>query len=397
MGKNERRSLSIFRFAVIMNLTSTLLLVLGCDRKQETASPPVVTVAKVTQMTVPIYLNYVGTTQSVRSVDIVARVEGFLWERHFVDGADVKEGDLLFVIDPRQYQASRDNARGQLSEDEAALAYAREQVERYRPLAEKQYITRDAFDQYVTKVKEAEAAVEADRAAVRLAELNLSYCKMYAPFDGRIGQRQVDVGNVVGSTQGFGQTTGLANIVQLDPIYVYFSPTERDLPEILRKRNEGDLLVTVILPDESIHPHQGRVDFIDNTVDSTTATITMRAVVPNPEKTLLPGQYAKVRVLLTTKPNAIVVPEQAVSEEQDGLSVLVVGKDNKVEERKVEVGTIYNGMRVIENGLKPDELVITEGLQKVKPGSLVQTKLVSSENSSKRPVASPSPSKEVSN
>lgn len=380
-----------------MSLTFTLFLVAGCDRKQEQAAIPVVTVANVTQMTVPIYLNYVGTTQSVRSVDIVARVEGFLWERHFVDGADVKEGDLLFFIDPRQYQASLDNAHGQLAEDEAALAYAREQVERYRPLAEKQYITRDAFDQYVTKVKEAEAAVEADRAAVRLAELNLSYCKMYAPFNGRIGQRQVDVGNVVGSTQGFGQTTGLANIVQLDPIYVYFSPTERDLPEILRKRNEGDLLVTVILPDESIHPHQGKVDFIDNTVDSTTATITMRAVVPNPEKMLLPGQYAKVRVLLTTDPNAIVVPEQAVSEDQHGLYVLVVGNDNKVEERKVEAGTIYNGMRVIENGVKQDELVITEGLQKVKPGSLVQTKLASSEDILKRPVVSPSPSKEVSN
>lgn len=397
MGKNEGRYISIVCYAVIMYITSTLFLIVGCERKQEQAAPPVVTVAKVTQMTVPIYLNYVGTTQSVRSVDIVARVEGFLWERHFVDGADVKEGDLLFVIDPRQYQASLDNARGQLAEDEAALAYAREQVERYRPLAEKQFITRDAFDQYVTKVKEAEAAVEADRAAVKLAELNLSYCRMYAPSDGRIGQRQVDVGNVVGSTQGFGQTTGLANIVQLDPIYVYFSPTERDLPEILRKRNEGDLLVTVILPDESIHPHQGKVDFIDNTVDSTTATITMRGVVPNPEKTLLPGQYAKVRVLLTTEPNAIVVPEQAVSEDQDGLYVLVVGQDNKVENRRVVVGTTYNGMRVIEDGVKPGELVIMEGLQKVKPGSLVQTKLASSEDISKRPVVSPSPSKEVSN
>ena len=397
MRENEGHSLSIVRYAVIIYFASSLFLIVGCERKQEQAAPPVVTVAKVTQMTVPVYLNYVGNTQAVRSVDIVARVEGFLWERHFIDGADVKEGDLLFVIDPRQYQASLDNARGQLAEDEAALAYAREQVERYRPLAEKQYITRDAFDQYVTKVKEAEAAVEADRAAVRLAELNLSYCKMYAPFDGRIGQRQVDVGNVVGSTQGPGQTTGLANIVQLDPIYVYFSPTERDLPEILRKRNEGDLLVTVILPDESIHPHQGKVDFIDNTVDSTTATITMRAVVPNPEKTLLPGQYAKVRVLLTTEPNAIVVPEQAVSEDQEGLYVLVVGQDNKVEERKVEAGTIYNEMRVIESGVKPDELVITEGLQKVKPGTLVQTKLSSSEDISKRPVVSPSPSKEVSN
>src|SRR3990170_8479311 len=213
MRENEGHSLSIVRYAVIIYFASSLFLIVGCERKQEQAAPPVVTVAKVTQMTVPIYLNYVGTTQSVRSVDIVARVEGFLWERNFIDGADVKEGDLLFVIDPRQYQASLDNARGQLAEDEAALAYAREQVERYRPLAEKQFITRDAFDQYVTKVKEAEAAGEGDRGAVKVGGLNLSYCRMYAPSDGRIGQRQVDVGNVVGSTQGLGQTTGLANIV----------------------------------------------------------------------------------------------------------------------------------------------------------------------------------------
>jgi multidrug efflux system membrane fusion protein len=397
MEKNKGHYLSMALSAVIICLASSISLISGCDRKQERAPSSVVTVARVEEMTVPIYLNYVGNTQAVRSVDIVARVEGFLWERNFTDGADVKEGDLLFVIDPRQYQAALDNARGQLAEDEAALAYAREQVERYRPLAEKQYITRDAFDQYVTKVKEAEAAVKADRANVKLAELNLSYCRMYAPFDGRIGQRLVDVGNVVGSTQGFGATTKLATLVQLDPIYVYFSPTERDLPEILRKRNEGDLLATVILPDESIHPHQGKVDFIDNTVDSTTATITMRAVVPNPEKILLPGQYAKIRLLLTTKPNAIVVPEQAVSEDQEGLYVLVVGQDNKVEERSVVAGTAYNGMRVIEDGVKPGELVIIEGLQKVKPGSLVQTKLASFEDAPKSPLVSPQPSKEASN
>jgi len=375
----------MFLVKVILALFITSLS--SCDRNKESKTPPpLVTVAKVIKETIPIYQNYVGNTQSVRSVDISARVEGFLVERAFEDGADVEEGDLLFVIDPRQYQAEQDSAIAQLEENEASLRYAKEQVKRYKPLVEKDFITQDQFDQYVTAVDEAKAAVEADKAAIKLAELNLSYCRMYAPFDGRIGKRQFDVGNVVGATSGFGEVTTLATVVQLDPTYVYFSPSELELPQIMKQKRDDGLEVSVVLSDGSIHPHKGKVDFIDNTVDPATGTIVLRAVIPNPEKTLLPGQYAEVRLLLGTKSNALLVPEQAIQEYQGGSYVYIVGKDNKVESRDVVPGERYRGMTEIEKGLALGEQVIIEGLQKVKPGTLVQTKLAEFNDTSKEPI-----------
>jgi membrane fusion protein, multidrug efflux system len=343
MKKENNEFLRTVDCLLLVFIISIPLFHLGCKGKKESTTPPApsVTVAKVTEKTIPIYLNYVGTTESIRSVNISARVEGFLVDRAFQDGADVNQGDLLFVIDPREYEAQLESAKARLSQDEAALRYAREQVERYKPLVDKDFITRDQFDQYVTEVEEARAAVEADKAAIKLAELNLSYCRMYAPFDGRIGQRQVDVGNLVGAGLAGGTATTLATIVQLDPIYVYFSPSQRDLPEILRKRHDGDLRVKIVLPDESLHPQDGTVDFVDNTVDVATSTILMRSIVPNPEKDLLPGQFTKVRLLLKMKPDALLVPEQAVGEDQGGSYVYVVNDANKVESRSVELGTTY--------------------------------------------------------
>jgi len=390
---NESLKIKNYLFLVFLMVIPTLFL--NCKGKKDAPAPPSpsVTVAKVTQETIPIYLNYVGNTQSVRSVDITARVEGFLIERAFEDGADVNQGDLLLVIDPREFEAQLDQAVAQLESDEAALKYAREQVTRYRPLVDKDFITRDQFDHYVTEVEEAKAAVDADKAAIKLAELNLSYCRMYAPFDGRIGQRQVDVGNLVGAGLAGGTATTLANIVQLDPIYVYFSPSERDLPEILRKRQDGELKVKIVLPDESLHPHDGNVDFVNNTVDVSTSTILIRAIVPNPKKNLLPGQFSQVRLLLKMQPDALLVPEQAVGESQGGSYVYVVNKEDKVEDRSIELGTTYKGKREIKKGVSLGERVIIDGLQKVRAGITVQPKFASSKNGPKNPQASPQPQK----
>lgn len=394
MIRNSRINRFKIRFILIFFFALVITSLFSCDRNKESKSPPpTVTVAKVIKDTIPLYLDYVGNTQSVRSVDISARVEGFLVERAFKDGADVKKGDLLFVIDPRQYQAELDRAIAQLEEDEAALKYAREQVKRYKPLVEKDYITQDQFDQYVTAVNEAEAAVEADKAAIKLAQLNLSYCRMSAPFDGRIGQRLVDVGNVVGSTQGFGATTALATIVQLDPIYAYFSPSELELPKIMKQNKENGLEVSVVLSDGSTHPHKGKVDFVNNTVDPATGTIVLRAVIPNPERTLLPGQYAEVRLLLGTKSDALLVPEQSIQEDQGGPFVYIVGKNNTVGSRDVVPGERYRGMIEIEKGVTLGEQVIIEGLQKVKPGTLVKTKTAESSSSPKEPMDSAQPIK----
>jgi RND family efflux transporter MFP subunit len=403
-----------------------LCLLAACEGRPSAPPPPPppsVKVAPAVQRTIPVYGEYVGTLVAVNSVDIRARVEGFLARRAFTDGADVKQGELLFEIDQQPFLAALAQAEAQLARDQASLsqvkaqllqaeanvaraeaqlvadqvnlAWAREQVERYRPLAEREFVTREAFDQQRTQaesaaamveadraaikaaaaaaegaraaVGQAEATVAADRAAVKQAQINLGYTTMYAPMAGRIGRRQQDVGNLVGS----GESTLLATIVQLDPIYVHFSVSERDVPTLLAQRGTGTLTVTVALAGRPDHPQPGRVDFVNNTVDPTTGTFQVRATVPNPQRTLLPGQYAQVRLHMGRRPDAILVPEQAVLQEQGGQSVLVVGADRKVERRPVVTGATYEGMRVVERGLKAGEDVIVDGLQKAQPGAAV--------------------------
>jgi RND family efflux transporter MFP subunit len=362
-----------------------LFFLAGCGKDEKKAPPAMpVTVAQVKSETVPLYLEYVGTTQSIQTVDINARVEGFLVKRAFKDGADLEEGDLLFVIDTRPFEASLQQAQAQLAEDRAALSYAEEQVRRYKPIVEKEYITQDTYDGYVTRAAEARAAVEADLANVTQAKLNLSYCTMYAPFDGRIGRRYVDVGNLVGAA---GAPTKLATMVQLDPMYVYFSVAERDIPQIFEEHSKNDLAVSIVLPDESKHPEDGTIDFINNEVDVNTGTMEMRAVVPNSSKNMLPGQFVKVQLLLKEQPDTLLVPQQAIGEFQGQQYVYVVGPDNKVEYRNVTTGPEYKELVVVEDGVKAGEKVITEGLQKVKPGMTVvpETASQKSQKSSPRP------------
>lgn len=386
----KKTNISLFSFALFFLVTAVFALAMtGCGKsdKDKTKTTPLVTVAEAKSETVPLYLEYVGSLQSIESVNINARVEGFLVERAFKDGADVKKGDLLFVIDPRPFEAALVAAEAQLAEDLAALSYAREQVRRYKPLVEKDYITRDAYDEYLTEAKEAQALVEADRANVLQAELDLSYCTMYAPFDGRIGRRLVDVGNLVGS----GEATLLATLVQLDPIYVYFNVAERDIPTILKQQNIAPLTFSVILPDESKHPEDGKIDFVDNQVDITTGTITLRGTVSNTSKTILPGQFVKVQLLLEEQPNTIVVPSQAIGEQQGNTYVYVVGSDNKVEFRNVTAGASYKELRVVEKGLSAGEKVVVNGLQKIKPGITVKTETQAEAEAKSKAAASPSP------
>ena len=354
------------KFPILILCALVLLAFTACkDKKKTKTTVQTVTVEKAISKTIPVYYDFVGNTQSIQSVDITARVEGYLTERNFKDGQNVNKGDLLFVIDPRTYKASLDEAKAQLEKDRAALNYSLEQVARYEPLVKKQYITTDEFDQYVTQSDEALAAVKADEAQVIQAELNLSYCYMRAPFSGRIGRRMVDVGNLVGVA---GQDNTLATLVKLDPIYVYFSPTERDIAILTKQYNKGKLKAYVVLPDEKIYPEAGYVDFIDNTVDESTGTIAMRAVIPNPEKLVLPGQYTKIRLYVDDKPDAVLVPQKAVMSQQGENIVYVLGECNKVVSTKVTAGTQYKQYTVIEKGLKAGQVVVTDGLQKIKDG-----------------------------
>jgi len=344
-----------------------LLFPCGCEREQEAPRryQPRVTVAPVRQQSVPAYLDFVGNLKAVQEVEIRARVEGYLIKRAFRDGADVSRGDLLFVIDPQEYEAELERAQGQLAKDRAALAFARSQVRRYTPLTKQDLAPEDTLENWRSTVQERQGAVKADLAAVQLARLNLSYCTIRAPISGRIGRRLVDVGNLVGADE----ETLLATIVQMDPIYVYFSPGERQIPQISSKNRQGKLKVR--LTHE--YPHPGKVDFIDNRVDPDTATITMRAVVPNPDKILIPGQYVNVRLLLGEKPDALLVPQRAVGTDQRGSYVFVLGPENKVEQRYVETGPLYPGnLLLIDKGLKAEEQVVVEGLQRLRPGIEVE-------------------------
>jgi RND family efflux transporter MFP subunit len=242
-------------------------------------------------------------------------------------------------------------------------------VKRYKPLAEQDFVTQESLEDYVTKAREAAAMVKADLAKIKQNRLNLGYCTMYSPLNGRIGRTLVNVGNLVGA----GQDTKLATIVQLDPLYVYFSPSEKDLRLILKYRQKKDIPVDIILSDGSTHPHPGKVDFIDNTADPQANTINMRAVIPNPEKTLLPGIYVQARLFLCDVPDTPLITEKAIAEDQTGMYVYVVGEGNKVEKRSVKVGFLYKHQKIIWKGLKADERVIIDGLQMIRPGMTVRT------------------------
>lgn len=324
-----------------------------------------VTVTPAAEQTIPVYFKYVGNTDSMRTVDIRARVEGFLNEQKFIEGADVNENDLLYIIDPSPFQVALEKSEAQLAKDQAQLDFAKIELERYKPLVKKEYITREQFDQYETNVAQAEAVVKADQAAVDNAKLNLGYCYMYAPFAGRIGKTKVHIGNLVG---GGGKDTVLATLVQLDPIYVYFSPSDREIHQILEAQNKGPLPVSIKFSDGSEFPHEGKVDFVNNVVDQATSTVTMRAVMPNPEKTLLPGVYVNVILSLGEISNALLIPEKAISESQEGKTVMVVDDKGDVDQRKIETANTFERMTVITKGLNAGEKVIIDGIQRVRDG-----------------------------
>ncbi len=349
----------------------------GCKKEKKqayTPPPPTVSVEEVVLQTVPVHLKYVATTDSVKTVDIRARVEGFLEERRFVEGADVNKGDIIFVIEKAPYEAELEMSLAQLAKDKASLSFANDQVKRYKPLAEQDFVTQESLDDYVTQAREAAAAVKADQAQIKQNRLNLGYCTMYSPLNGRIGRTLVNVGNLVGAG---GQDTKLATIVQLDPLYVYFSPSEKDLRLIMKYRQETDMPVDIILSDGTKHPYPGKVDFIDNTADPKANTINMRVVISNPEKTLLPGIYVQADLFLCDVPDTALISEKAIAEDQSGSYVYVVGNENKVEKRIVEVGFAYNHQKIIWKGLKAGEKVIVGGLQMIRPGMAVQPKMVS--------------------
>ncbi|TGQ34256.1 MULTISPECIES: efflux RND transporter periplasmic adaptor subunit [unclassified Mesorhizobium] len=325
-----------------------------------------VPVVGVVKKTIPIYLEYAARVEPIRSITLQARVPGYLQEQSATDGADVQKGDLLYKISPQDFQAALDQAKAQVQRDEATLDYARSNLGRGTELAKSGYIAKDVFDQRTSTLREAEASLAVNKAAVRTAELNLSYAEIRAPFAGRLGRNQASVGTLV----NVGGTT-LNTLVQLDPIYVNFNPSETDLAEIEEAKAAGPIAVDVLLPGETEPRQKGELTFIDNTIDHSTGTITARATIGNGKFTLLPGQYVRVRLHIKQQPDALMVPQTALGSSQLGKYLYVVGKDNTVDQRIVSLGPTNGDLVTILKGVSEGDQVITGNLQKIGPGAPV--------------------------
>jgi multidrug efflux system membrane fusion protein len=325
---------------------------------------PVDVIAKTT---VPVYLDYVGTTEAVRQVTLQAKVGGYIQSRGAEDGADVKEGDSLYKIESADYQTALDQARAKQQGDMAALGYAKATQKRNADLAAQGVVAKDTNDEKTGLLGQAQGTLAADAAAIRQAQLNLGYTDIKAPFDGRLGRSQVHEGALITP-----QETELNTLVQLSPIYATFNPTEADLALIEKYRASGDLVVDLFVGHEDKARYSGKLTFLDNAVDRTTGTITARATIDNPMKELLPGQFIKVRLHLTDQPNALLVPQIALNSSQLGQFVYVVGEKGTAEQRFIETGATIGDRIVINKGLKDGDKVITGNLQKLGPGAPVQ-------------------------
>ncbi len=360
--------------AGLLSTVAALLMLTGCGRDAadapSTPATPTVTVTEVVSRSVTDTAEFTAALEPVQSVTLRARVEGFLKARLFTEGDLVQAGDVLYRIDPAELQAALDAAEGQLADDKAALAKAQADLSRYENLLRRGDVSQETYDTALADAQEAKAQVAASQAAVEQAKLNLSYAEITAPLSGRIGATRVNVGNLVGPDEN----AELATIVQLDPIYVAFHPGGADMDVIAKRQHEAPVAVSVALPEGEVPPHAGKIDFIDNRVDPATGTLAMRAVIPNPDGLLRPGRFARVTVDLGERPDALLVPLRSLVENQGGFLVYVVGADDKVQERRVEVGEIVGQLRVMESGVEAGDRVVVDGVQQVQGGMAVKTK-----------------------
>lgn len=421
MNKPLKRNFSLSVAAPLAGVA--IMMMTGCGGTNEvsvgaSAPPPSVVVAEVAQRTVSIYSEFVGQTKANETIDLRARVEGILERIHFREGTPVKKGQLLFSIDKRTFDAALQSAKAILAKAESDLAQARQRTDvlqaqaqladaqavlsktdqdlaRIRPLAQEKAVTELELDAAVAAQKSAQANVAARQANVtnleasvkytierasaevlaakaRLtqAQLELSYCNIYSPITGIIGFKQVDEGNLVGR----GQATLLATVSASDPLLVDFNLSEIEYlkltdPETVR--NPANLRFELILSDDSAHGHTGTFKVVDRTVDPTTGTMKVEAVFPNPSSYLRPGQFARVRVAVAERENAILVPQRAIQELQGAKTVLVVDAQNKASLRTITVGDRSDKDLIVLQGLSAGERVIVEGMQKVRPGSEV--------------------------
>ena len=366
----------------ILFLCGVLLLAASaCSKEAPPAAPPPpeVLVTEPIQRDVPVYMELVGQAIGFQDVEIRARVEGFLETVAFTEGSLVRKGQLLYKIDPKPLQAILANAKANMATSQARLEKATNDVKRLTPLAAQQAVSQQELDNAIAQRDAAIAQVDANKAAVEKAEFDLGYTTIYAPLDGLIGTTKVKAGNLVGR----GESTLLVTISQIDPILFRAGIAEAEYLRVARRMQEQQAQgivqkektpIQLILADGSVHPHEGRLDAVERNIDTTTGTIALQIKFPNPERLVRPGQFGRVRFVIDQKKNALLVPQRAVQELQNLYSLAVVGPDNKVSFRNAKVGPREDSLWVIEEGLKPGERVIVEGLQRVREGLVVAPK-----------------------
>lgn len=360
-------------------LVALVLLLAACEQRQALPppTPPKVTVSQPVVRDVVESDGYTGRLEAVESVEVRARVSGYLQAVHFTNGAIVKKGALLFVIDPRPYQAELNRTKAALEQAIARYERTQKDFARAQQLVRSRAISQEELDTRSADQREAQEAVQAARAAVEVARLNVEFTQVRAPISGRISREFVTEGNLVNG--GTAESTLLTRIVSLDPIYGYFDVDERSYLKYARlARNrtragslEVNIAVALGLVDEQGFPHQGQLDFIDNRLDPNTGTMTGRAIFPNPNLTLVPGLFARLRLPGSDTYKALLLPDEAIGSDQTQRLAFVVNDQNTVEYRKLELGPMIDGLRVVRDGLKPEDWVIVNGVQRVRTGAKV--------------------------
>ena len=366
---------TLFAADLILAL-GALLVATACARQQAPPPPPlVVLVVPVVQKDVPIVGEWIGTLDGSVNADIRPKVEGYVLRQLYKEGQFVRRDDPLFEIDPRQFQAALEQARGTLARAEAQLAKATKDVERFTPLAAEQAISQQELDNALSAESDARGGLAAARAAVDQAALNLGWTKVTSPIEGIVGIARTQVGELV-NTQ-----TVMTTVSTVDPIRVTFGISEREYMERAARINRANYATTergpalqLILEDGSVFPEQGKAVLVDREVNVKTGTLTIKGFFPNPHNILRPGQYARIRAELDVRPGALLVPQRAVTELQGGTRVAVAGADGKAEIRAVEMGPRIGDLWVVEKGLKAGENVIVSGLQFLRPGTPITAK-----------------------
>ena len=370
---NEANTKKAKNFVVGLSVVAVLsaaLLLSGCKQKNQMSfdrPPAPVTIAVAEQKDVPMYIDAIGNTVARELVKVQPQLSGRITEIHFKDGADLKKGTLLFTIDPRPFAAELNEAQANLAQARAVGELAKIQFERVQGLVDSKAISKEDYDTKKNAVDVAEANVMQRQAEVETARLNLEYCSIRSPIDGRAGKRLVDIGNIVKENE-----TEMLTIQRLDPIYADFTVTENDLSEVQRNAQRGTLKTQVMLPDDVEHPRGGDLTFLDNSVQQGTGTVTLRATIPNSDHLFWPGRFIKVRLILSTKRNAVLIAAAAPQQSAKGPFVYVVKADDTAEMRPVTIGQQQGDLVVITEGIKAGEKVVVNGQLGVTPGGKVR-------------------------